>query len=45
MDMGGKTIQTGSFVRNGQIRVSNGGTYLLEMVSAGFKESQKIVVQ
>ncbi len=45
IDMAGKTIQTGSFIRIRQIRILIGGTYLLEMTSDGFKETQQVVVQ
>jgi hypothetical protein len=45
VDISGKVIQTGIFIRTKQIVVMNSGIYLLEMTSAGFKETQTIIVQ
>lgn len=45
MDISGKTIMTGTFVRTAQVQVLNSGTYLLEMTAASFKETQTIVIQ
>lgn len=45
VDISGKVVQTGIFVRTKQIGGLNSGMYLLEMTSAGFKETQTIIVQ
>lgn len=45
VDITGRIIQTGVFVRTTQLAVLNRGTYLLEMTSAGIKETQTISIQ
>ena len=44
IDISGKVVQTGVFVRTKQIGGVNSGIYLLEMTSAYFKETQTIVI-
>jgi hypothetical protein len=45
VDINGKILQSGMFVHRKQIGGINSGMYLLEMTSAGFKETQTIIVQ
>ena len=45
VDMSGKVIQSGTFLRNKKINILVGGTYLLEMMGESFKETQTVVVQ
>jgi hypothetical protein len=45
MDMSGKQILIGKFLRTTQIKLATGGSYLLEFIGKSFKETQKIIVQ
>jgi hypothetical protein len=45
VDMSGKVIKTGTFVRSTKITALNSGTYLLEITSNNTRETQTILIQ